>query len=60
LSHFAIIDMGRAGYEIVPLTPEANAYMAKCRGSMKYSKRNIANSAVKRMEATLSNRIKDK
>ncbi|SDD39500.1 hypothetical protein [Sporomusa acidovorans] len=60
MSHFAIIDVGRAGFEIVPITPEGSAYMAKCRGTMTYSKRNIAKSAVKRMEATLSKRIKIK
>lgn len=60
MSHFAIIDIGREGFEIVPLTPAANAYIAKCRGVMKYSKRNIANSAVKRMEVALNRHIKNK
>ncbi|CQR72256.1 hypothetical protein SOV_12200 [Sporomusa ovata DSM 2662] len=59
MSHFAIICIGREGFEIVPITPEGNAYIAHCRGMMTYSKRNIAKSAVKRMEVTLNRRIKN-
>ena len=57
MSHFAIIDFGKAGFEIVPITPEGSTYIALCRGKMTYSRRNIAKSAFKRMEMTLSKRI---
>lgn len=54
LAHFAIINSGKAGFEIVPLTPEGNAYIARCRGTMKYSKLHNAKSASERMERVLS------
>ena len=57
MSHFAIIDFGKSGFEIVPITPEGSTYIALCRGKMTYSRRNIAKSAFKRMEMTLSKRI---
>lgn len=60
LSHFAVINAGKAGFQIVPTTPLGNAYIARCRGMMTYSKLNIALSAVKRMETTLNKRIKRK
>lgn len=60
MAHFAIINSGKSGFEIVPLTPEGSAYIAQCRGTMTYSKRNNAESATKRMEATLNKRIKSK
>jgi hypothetical protein len=53
MPHFAIIDVGRRGFRIVPLTPDGNAYIAKCRGMLTYSKKNLAKSAAKRMEETL-------
>ncbi|TWH48014.1 hypothetical protein [Sporomusa sp. KB1] len=58
MSHFAIINVGKEGFEIVPLTPEGNTYISHCRGVMTYSKLNNAKSAVKRMEVTLNKRIK--
>ena len=56
MAHFAIIGIGKEGFEIVPITPEGDAYISQCRGMMTYSKRNIAKSAVKRMEVTLNRR----
>ena len=60
MAHFAIINAGKAGFEIVPLTPAGNAYIARCRGTMRYSKQNNAESASKRMEKVLSKCIKSK
>ncbi|HWR45661.1 hypothetical protein [Sporomusa sp.] len=57
MPRFAIIDAGKE-YCIVPLTPTAMSYAAQCRGKMTYSKRTIAQSAVKRMEEKLERRIK--
>ncbi len=57
MPQFAIIDAGKE-YRIVPLTPIAMSYAAHCRGKMSYSKRTIAQSAAKRMEEKLEQRIK--
>lgn len=57
MDHFAIIDVGKSRFEIVPISPEGNAYIKRCRGMMMYSKRDIAKSAAKRMEATLNKHI---
>jgi hypothetical protein len=57
MPQFAIIDLGKE-YSIVPLTPIAMSYIAQCRGKMTYSKRTIAQSAVKRMEEKLGQRIR--
>lgn len=60
MSHFAVINVGKAGFQIVPTTPLGNTYIAHCRGMMRYSKLNIALSAAKRMETTLNKRMKSK
>ncbi|WP_371371889.1 hypothetical protein [Sporomusa aerivorans] len=60
MRHFAIIDVGKAGYRIVPLSTDGNAYIAHCRGMLTYSKHNLAKSAAKRMEESLLRRLEKK